>query len=69
MSTVIRNTGAMEGNENTNQSKAFGDQGVSRFVFEGVEYSCGVNATVTVPDLVGTAWLAADSRMTFVSRS
>lgn len=68
MSTVIRNVGSMEGVD-TNQNKAQGQNGVSRFVFEGVEYSCGVNATVTVEDRIATAWLAADSKVQFVSRS
>ena len=69
MSTVLRNTGSMEGNENTNQTKSFGQVGVSRFTFERAEYACGVNATVTVPDLCADAWLAADPKMSFVSRS
>lgn len=68
MSTVIRNVGAMEG-QNTNQTKALGLNGVSRFVFEGVEFSCGVNATVTVEDRIANAWLTADTRMKFESRS
>lgn len=67
--TTLRNTGAMEGNENTNQTKAQGQNGVSRFVFEGVEWSCGVNATITVDDRCATAWLAADTKMTFVNRT
>jgi hypothetical protein len=70
MSTVLRNIGSLENNEtNTNLTKSFGQRGVSRFVFEGVEYCCGVNAAITVEDRLATAWLAADSKMKFISRS
>lgn len=69
MSVTIRNTGAMEGNENTNQRKSFGEVGVSRFVYQGAEYCCGVNATVTIPDLIGDAWVASDSRVKLINRS
>jgi hypothetical protein len=67
--TTIRNTGAMEGYYNTNQNKAQGQNGVSRFVWQGREYVCGVNATTCVHDEIATAWLAADTKVKFVNRT
>lgn len=73
MSVTLKNIYSLvnrdTGNENTNQTKSFGSEGISRFVYNGAEYVCGVNATVGVPDLIGDAWVAADSKMKVINRT
>jgi len=65
---TIRNIGSRISGDEIDPKKAF--IGASRFVTsDGVEYVCGVNATVTVPDLIGDAWIAADSKVELINRS
>lgn len=53
----------MEGNENTNRKKGFGDLSPVRVVLEGVEWSWGPNEAKTMEDRLATLAVAADNRL------
>jgi len=65
---TIRNIGSRIKGLEIDPKKAF--IGTSRFITsDGVEYTCGVNATWSGQDLIGDAWIAADSKMVLVNRT
>jgi hypothetical protein len=67
MSVVIKNVGPIatgsQNQQNTNQTKSFGDQGTVRVVLRGVEYVWGPNESKTLPEDIGAEADAADARL------